>query len=194
MFGEDKGHVVLAVSRWFERASSGGFGSGLRRSRLNCSPGCRRRRGARERPVLSQGRKESADPAARPLPECSSGRARAGVLENAVGQAGGVCHGQVLARRGAPGTRGLAVKIGGARRSDGSCGKKISFRAQLEAGGEGGAWTALKVPFDVEKEFGTKARVAVKARLWTGLQARKRKKPAQLTSRKRCRCWRPASA
>ena len=35
------------------------------------------------------------------------------------------------------------------------------FKARLTAHGPGGAWTFLDVPFSVEKEFGTKARVAV---------------------------------
>jgi hypothetical protein len=39
------------------------------------------------------------------------------------------------------------------------------FRAKLQAGGEGGAWTILRVPFSVEKEFGTKGRAAVKGTL-----------------------------
>jgi len=37
-----------------------------------------------------------------------------------------------------------------------------SFRAKLTGEGPGGAWVFLKVPFDVEKEFGTRARLAVK--------------------------------
>jgi hypothetical protein len=36
------------------------------------------------------------------------------------------------------------------------------FKARLTARGPGGAWTFLTIPFSVEKEFGTKARVAVK--------------------------------
>jgi hypothetical protein len=39
---------------------------------------------------------------------------------------------------------------------------KTAFAAPLEAMGRGGAWTILRVPFDVEKEFGTRARVPVK--------------------------------
>lgn len=35
------------------------------------------------------------------------------------------------------------------------------FKARLEAGGEGGAWVILKVPFDVEKRFGSKGRLSV---------------------------------
>ncbi len=35
------------------------------------------------------------------------------------------------------------------------------FKARLKAHGPGGAWTSLPIPFDVEKVFGTKARVAV---------------------------------
>jgi hypothetical protein len=35
------------------------------------------------------------------------------------------------------------------------------FKARLTARGPGGAWTFLEIPFSVEKEFGTKARVAV---------------------------------
>jgi hypothetical protein len=34
-------------------------------------------------------------------------------------------------------------------------------KARLTAHGPGGAWTFLKMPYSVEKEFGTKARVAV---------------------------------
>jgi len=37
-----------------------------------------------------------------------------------------------------------------------------TFRAKLTGEGPGGAWVFLKIPFDVEKEFGTRARVAVK--------------------------------
>jgi hypothetical protein len=36
-----------------------------------------------------------------------------------------------------------------------------TFKTRLTAHGPGGAWTFLEVPFSVEKEFGTKARVAV---------------------------------
>lgn len=36
-----------------------------------------------------------------------------------------------------------------------------SFKARLIARGPGGAWTHLDIPFSVEKEFGTKARVPV---------------------------------
>jgi len=35
------------------------------------------------------------------------------------------------------------------------------FKTKLTAHGPGGAWTFLDIPFSVEKEFGTKARVAV---------------------------------
>jgi len=35
------------------------------------------------------------------------------------------------------------------------------FKAQLTSRGPGGAWTFLEVPFSVEKEFGSKARIAV---------------------------------
>ena len=35
------------------------------------------------------------------------------------------------------------------------------FRTRLTSRGPGGAWTFLKVPFSVEKEFGSKARIAV---------------------------------
>jgi hypothetical protein len=35
------------------------------------------------------------------------------------------------------------------------------FKARLSARGPNGAWTFLTIPFSVEKEFGTKARVAV---------------------------------
>jgi hypothetical protein len=36
-----------------------------------------------------------------------------------------------------------------------------TFKSRLTARGPGGAWTFLEMPFSVEKEFGTKARVAV---------------------------------
>ena len=36
-----------------------------------------------------------------------------------------------------------------------------AFKTRLTARGPGGAWTFLEIPFSVEKEFGTKARVAV---------------------------------
>ena len=36
-----------------------------------------------------------------------------------------------------------------------------AFKARLTARGPGGAWTFLEIPFSVEKEFGTKGRVAV---------------------------------
>jgi hypothetical protein len=37
-----------------------------------------------------------------------------------------------------------------------------TFRAKLTGEGPGGAWVFLKVPLDVQKEFGTRARLAVK--------------------------------
>jgi hypothetical protein len=37
-----------------------------------------------------------------------------------------------------------------------------TFRAKLETEGPGAAWTFLRVPFDVEEMFGTRARVSVK--------------------------------
>jgi hypothetical protein len=36
-----------------------------------------------------------------------------------------------------------------------------TFKTRLTARGPGGAWTFLELPFSVEQEFGTKARVAV---------------------------------
>lgn len=39
---------------------------------------------------------------------------------------------------------------------------KKTFQAKLVGRGPGGAWTFLPVPFNVEKVFGSKARVAVK--------------------------------
>lgn len=36
------------------------------------------------------------------------------------------------------------------------------FKARLEGVGPGGAWTALKVPFSVERTWGTRARLAVR--------------------------------
>jgi len=36
-----------------------------------------------------------------------------------------------------------------------------TFKARLTARGPNGAWTFLEIPFSVEKEFGSKARVAV---------------------------------
>ena len=39
------------------------------------------------------------------------------------------------------------------------------FKASLDAIGPGGAWTRMQVPFDVEKAFGSKARVAVSGTL-----------------------------
>jgi hypothetical protein len=35
------------------------------------------------------------------------------------------------------------------------------FKTRLTARGPGGAWTFLEIPFSVEKEFGSKARIAV---------------------------------
>jgi hypothetical protein len=43
--------------------------------------------------------------------------------------------------------------------------KARTFRAKLQAGGQGGAWVRLQVPFDVEKAFGTRGRVSVIATL-----------------------------
>ncbi len=43
--------------------------------------------------------------------------------------------------------------------------KPRSFRARLTGEGPGGAWVFLKVPFDVHKAFGTRARLAVKGTL-----------------------------
>ncbi len=40
--------------------------------------------------------------------------------------------------------------------------KKIEFDVKLVPGGEGGRWTCFTVPFNVEKVFGSKARVSVK--------------------------------
>jgi acetyl-CoA carboxylase beta subunit len=39
------------------------------------------------------------------------------------------------------------------------------FKAKLTAQGPAGAWTFLEIPFNVEKAFGTKARVAVSGTL-----------------------------
>lgn len=38
---------------------------------------------------------------------------------------------------------------------------KQEFRAMLTAKGPGGAWTYISIPFDVDRVFGSKARVAV---------------------------------
>ena len=38
---------------------------------------------------------------------------------------------------------------------------KQTFSAMLEAGGEGDAWTMLRMPFDVERTFGARGRVSV---------------------------------
>jgi hypothetical protein len=43
--------------------------------------------------------------------------------------------------------------------------KKMKFEGKLEAGGEGDAWTFLKVPFNVKETFGTRGRVSVKGKL-----------------------------
>jgi Domain of unknown function (DUF1905)/Bacteriocin-protection, YdeI or OmpD-Associated len=37
----------------------------------------------------------------------------------------------------------------------------VNFKTRLTSRGPGGAWTFLEIPFSVEKEFGTKARIAV---------------------------------
>jgi hypothetical protein len=39
---------------------------------------------------------------------------------------------------------------------------KREFEVRLEAAGDNGAWTVLKVPFRVEEAFGSRARVAVR--------------------------------
>lgn len=39
------------------------------------------------------------------------------------------------------------------------------FKAKLQGMGPGGAWTCLKVPFSVEKVWGTRARLSVKGTL-----------------------------
>jgi len=39
--------------------------------------------------------------------------------------------------------------------------KQREFAGKLKAKGPGGAWTFLPIPFSVEKEFGTKSRIAV---------------------------------
>lgn len=41
----------------------------------------------------------------------------------------------------------------------------MQFRATLEAGGEGDAWVLIRVPFNVEKVFGSKGRVSVTAKM-----------------------------
>jgi hypothetical protein len=43
--------------------------------------------------------------------------------------------------------------------------KPRSFKAKLQATGEGGAWVRLQVPFNVEKAFGARGRVSVIATL-----------------------------
>ncbi len=43
--------------------------------------------------------------------------------------------------------------------------KKITFTGRPKSIGPGGAWTYLKIPFDIEKQFGSRARVAVKGTL-----------------------------
>jgi hypothetical protein len=42
---------------------------------------------------------------------------------------------------------------------------KKAFEARLLARGEGGAWTIVRVPFDVKEVFGTGGRVPVKGRI-----------------------------
>lgn len=37
-----------------------------------------------------------------------------------------------------------------------------TFRAKLEAEGPGGAWTYMRIPFDVAEAYGTRARMSVK--------------------------------
>jgi hypothetical protein len=44
--------------------------------------------------------------------------------------------------------------------ASGAAGK--TFKAKLEAIGPGGSWVHMRVPFSVEKEWGTKARIAVR--------------------------------
>jgi hypothetical protein len=39
---------------------------------------------------------------------------------------------------------------------------KKSFRAKIETQGPGGAWSLMHIPFDVEKEWGSRARVSVR--------------------------------
>jgi hypothetical protein len=39
---------------------------------------------------------------------------------------------------------------------------KKTFKSPLDALGPGGSWTRMQIPFDVEKAFGSKARVAVR--------------------------------
>jgi hypothetical protein len=39
---------------------------------------------------------------------------------------------------------------------------KKTFEAPLDAVGPGGSWTRMQIPFDVEKAFGSKARLAVR--------------------------------
>jgi hypothetical protein len=48
-----------------------------------------------------------------------------------------------------------------AQHTDAGANMKQSFKTKLVAHGPGGAWTFLDVPFDVEKTFGSKARVPV---------------------------------
>jgi hypothetical protein len=43
--------------------------------------------------------------------------------------------------------------------------KALKFTARPERAGPGGAWTYLRIPIDVQKEFGTKARVSVRVTL-----------------------------
>jgi hypothetical protein len=43
--------------------------------------------------------------------------------------------------------------------------KKLTFTGRPKSIGPGGAWAYLKIPFDIEKQFGSRARVAVKGTL-----------------------------
>src|SRR5713226_7174265 len=43
--------------------------------------------------------------------------------------------------------------------------KKITFTGRPKSIGPGGAWTYLTIPFDIEEQFGSRARVAVKGTL-----------------------------
>jgi hypothetical protein len=43
--------------------------------------------------------------------------------------------------------------------------RKLEFTAKLAAGGEGDAWTILRVPFSVEEVFGSRGRLFVKGTL-----------------------------
>lgn len=44
-------------------------------------------------------------------------------------------------------------------------GKKQTFRAKIESIGPKGAWSLLRIPFDVGKLWGTKARLSVRGRM-----------------------------